>query len=91
MAGRRPPLAFPVRGAVNRLPSVVRLLGIGWYIAFCIVAGTVGGVFVDEALDRRPLFTMLGLFLGLLAAFLGGYVLLREALGMHPPPKRRDG
>lgn len=76
---------------MNRLPTALRLLGIGWYIAFCIVAGTVGGVFVDEALDRRPLFTMLGLFAGLIAAFVGVYALVKDVLGMRRPPDQREG
>lgn len=76
---------------MNRLPTSVRLLGIGWYVAFCIVGGTVAGVFIDAATDTRPLFTMLGLFLGLIAAFVGGYALLREALEVRQPQKRKDG
>jgi hypothetical protein len=76
---------------VNRLPTAARLLGIGWYVAFCIVAGTVGGLFIDGATDTRPLFTMLGLFLGLFMAFVGAYALLMEALGVRQPPKRKDG
>lgn|GEM_PF-956818 len=78
-------------GSPNRLPKALRLLGIGWYIAFCIVAGIVIGVFVDEALDKKPLFTMLGLFAGLLATFAGVYALVRDALSISRPPSRKDG
>ncbi len=75
---------------MNRLPPAVRLLGLGWYVAFCIVAGTVGGLFLDGAADTRPLFTMLGLFLGLLVALVGGYIMLLEALGLRHGPSRKD-
>lgn len=68
---------------MNRLPTVARLLGIGWYFAFCIVAGIIGGVFLDRWLGLPSVFTLLGLFLGLAAAFWGGYIMLLEALGMR--------
>ena len=75
---------------MSRLPPAMRLLGLGWYVAFCIVMWTVGGVLIDDAANTRPLFTMLGLFLGLLAALLGGYLLLMEALGFRQRPPRKD-
>ena len=86
--GRVPPGR---RGLVERLPAAVRLLGLGWYVAFCIVAGTVGGVAIDSAVETSPLFTLLGIFLGLIAAFGGGYILLVRSLGMGQPPKQKDG
>lgn len=82
---------LPDEGAsVRGLPTTVRLLGLGWYFAFCIVGGTVGGVFIDGAAGTRPLFTVLGLFLGLLAALAGGYILLMEALGRRQGPTGKD-
>jgi len=86
--GRLPP---DQRVFVQRLPAVVRLLGLGWYVAFCIVAGTVGGVAIDRVVEISPLFTLLGIFLGLIAAFGGGYILLMQALGMRQSPERKDG
>lgn len=65
---------------MGRLPPALRLIGIGWYFAICIVGGVVGGVYLDSRLDLTPLFTFLGLFLGLAAAFVGGYRLLIEVL-----------
>lgn len=73
---------------MNRLPTAVRLLGIGWYFAFCIVAGIIGGVLLDRWLGLPLVFTLLGLFLGLAAAFWGGYIMLLETLGLR---KRKDG
>jgi F0F1-type ATP synthase assembly protein I len=63
------------------LPPAIRLIGIGWYFAVCIVAGVVGGVFLDRAVDTTPWLTLLGLALGLLTAFWGGYRMLQEVLG----------
>jgi hypothetical protein len=73
---------------LGRLPPVVRLLGIGWYFAHCIVAGIIGGVLLDELLGWKPALTLLGLFLGLAAAFFGGYFLLLEELGLRQ--RRKD-
>jgi F0F1-type ATP synthase assembly protein I len=58
----------------------MRLLGIGWYFAMTIVGGIAGGFLLDTWLQTRPLFTLLGLFLGLALALFGGYVLLMRVL-----------
>jgi F0F1-type ATP synthase assembly protein I len=55
-------------------------MGIGWYFALCIALGIGGGVWLDSRLGISPLFTLLGLAVGLLAAFYGGYRMLVEAL-----------
>ena len=65
---------------MDRLPATARLIGIGWYFAVCIVVGVVGGFLLDKAVDTVPLFTLLGLMLGLFTAFYGGYRMLREVL-----------
>jgi hypothetical protein len=66
--------------ALQRLTPAIRLLGLGSYVATCIAGGTVGGYFLDEWLDTGRLFTLLGLALGLLMAFYGGYRMLTETL-----------
>lgn len=73
---------------MGRLPPAVRLLGIGWYFALCIVLGIVGGVLLDRQVGRDHIFTLIGLFLGLILAFFGGYVMLLEELGLR---QRRQG
>ena len=65
---------------MGRLSPALRLVGIGWYFALCIALGIGGGVWLDNRFDLSPLFTFLGLALGLLAAFYGGYRMLIEAL-----------
>jgi F0F1-type ATP synthase assembly protein I len=64
------------------LPPAARLIGIGWYVAVCIVFGIVGGVLLDRVAGTAPWLTLVGLFLGLLTAFYGGYRMLVEALGL---------
>jgi hypothetical protein len=70
---------------MGRLPPAVRLLGIGWYFALCIVLGIVGGVLLDRQVGKDHIFTLIGLFLGLILAFFGGYIMLLEVLGLRRP------
>lgn len=65
---------------MNRLPPTARLFGIGWYFAVCIIAGVVGGALLDRVAGIEPVLTLLGLALGLVLAFYGGYQMLMEAL-----------
>ena len=58
----------------------IRLLGLGWHIALSTVLGTLGGSWLDEKLDTRPIFTMVGLVLGLLLAGYGAFKLIRPLL-----------
>ncbi len=55
---------------------VARLLGVGWYVAICIVGGVWGGVWLDEKLGTGPLLLLIGLMLGLVIAGLGVYRML---------------
>ncbi|MFQ5879799.1 MAG: AtpZ/AtpI family protein [Dehalococcoidia bacterium] len=75
---------------MGRLPTAIGLIGIGWYFATCIVLGVLGGVWLDSIFDRRPLFTMLGLVLGLVLAGYGGYRMLVE-LVLKAPSDRGKG
>ncbi len=65
---------------LNRLPPTARLFGIGWYFAVCIIAGVVGGALLDRVAGTEPLLTLVGLALGLVLAFYGGYQMLMEVL-----------
>ncbi len=59
---------------------VFRLVGIGWFFALSILLGILAGVWLDGRADTRPLFTLIGLFLGLAVAFAGGYRMLAETV-----------
>jgi hypothetical protein len=65
---------------MTRLPPTIRLMGLGFYIAACIVGGVVGGLQLDRLLDTGRLFAVLGLFVGLAVALSGAYLLLMEVL-----------
>ena len=58
---------------MDRRLIALRLLGLGWYVALCIVVGAVGGVWLDKLSGLTPLFTLLGVLFGTVAAFYGLY------------------
>ena len=62
------------------LGLALRLLGMGWYIALCIISGAGIGVWLDKRLDVLPLFTLLGVLLGSGLAFYGVYKLVLPLL-----------
>ena len=55
-------------------------LGLGWYVAACIVVGAVGGIGLDKLLGLAPLFTLLGVLIGTVAAFYGLFKMVRPLL-----------
>lgn len=65
---------------MDRLGPVTQLLGLGSYLATCIAGGPILGFFIDRWLDTRPAFTMIGLALGLLIAFVGAYRMITTTL-----------
>ena len=65
---------------MTRLTPAIQLLGLGSYVATCIAGGTIGGFFLDKALDSGRIFTLAGLALGLAAAFYGGYRMLVDTI-----------
>ena len=58
---------------MDRRLIALRLLGLGWYVAMCIVVGAVGGIWLDRLSGLTPLFTLLGVLIGTVAAFYGLY------------------
>jgi F0F1-type ATP synthase assembly protein I len=74
------PSRVPRRLSFQGYPPAVRLIGIGWYFAICIVLGVGVGVLLDKHFDSRPVLTLIGLTLGLVSAFYGGYLELKEVL-----------
>ena len=59
---------------------VLQLIGVGWYIALCIVGGLFSGLWFDGKLDSLPVFTILGVVLGVVLAFYGIYKMLLPIL-----------
>jgi len=67
----------------KRWADVFRFVGIGWYIAVCILLGVLGGRWIGQQLEfssSEVIFTLLGLFLGLTVAFFGVYRMVKAIL-----------
>ena len=45
-----------------------RFLGVGFYIAFCIIIGVLGGLWLDRRFHTEPIFLLIGLVLGLVVS-----------------------
>jgi F0F1-type ATP synthase assembly protein I len=56
------------------------LAGLGGMLAGAVVVGLVAGLLVDHALGTSPVWTLVGIFVGILAAALGFWVRVRNAL-----------
>ena len=50
------------------LALLAKYIGIGWLVAICIAGATMLGLWVDGRLSTKPIFTIVGLILGLVAA-----------------------
>ena len=55
---------------------VARLLGVGWFVAACIVCGVWGGALLDGRLGTSPLCLLIGLAAGITVAGVGVYRML---------------
>lgn len=64
----------------KRLTAAMSLLGIGWYFAVSIIGGILGGWLLDGWLGTEPLFTLIGLALGMVIAFYGGLKALMRVM-----------
>ena len=62
----------------------VRLLGIGWYIAMCISGGAALGLWVDNVYGTSPIFTLFGVFLGVMLGMFGMILMLKLVLTDEP-------
>ena len=52
------------------------LMGAGWYFATCLVLGVLAGRWLDSYTSLEPVFTLLGIALGLTLAIGGGIRML---------------
>lgn len=58
------------------LPAL-KLTGIGFYVATCIAGGALLGWWLG---DKKPLFTIIGLVVGLIIAVYGVYRMIRNVI-----------
>ena len=65
-----------------------KLLGVGWFVAICIVGGAVIGIVLDKKLDTEPILSLVFLTLGTALALFGVWRML--APGIQKPKKPGD-
>ena len=75
---------------MNLWVLAVRLTGLGWYVALCIVFGIVGGLALDGLLETEPLFMLLGILLGSVVAFWGLYKMVQPLLNAAASQGKND-
>jgi len=59
---------------------LVTLASLGVSIAICVAGGVGLGIYLDDTTHRSPLFTLLGLALGLVLAVAVAYVQIKKFL-----------
>ena len=67
-----------------RWALALRLTGLGWYIALCIITGVVAGIFLDRWIGSGIIFLLVGVLFGTTLAFYGVY---RMVLPLMNEPK----
>jgi putative Ca2+/H+ antiporter (TMEM165/GDT1 family) len=65
--------------------------GLGFSIAFCIGVSILGGVWLDERLQSRPIFVLAGILFGLFGAASIMYSLARPRSRINSSPRSEDG
>ncbi len=73
---------------MERRLLALRLLGLGWYVAACIVVGVLVGIFLDQRFNTNPIFTLLGVLLGTFAAFYGLYKMVSPLFSSGSTPRK---
>ncbi|MDY6893410.1 MAG: AtpZ/AtpI family protein [Chloroflexota bacterium] len=66
----------------RRWAESLRFIGIGWYIAASVLLGTLGGRWIGQQIggSSEAIFTVVGLGVGLMVAFLGVYRMLKPLM-----------
>ena len=59
----------------------LRLSGLGFYIAACIVGGIALGIWLDRTFDTIVIFFLVGLIVGCTSAFYGTYRMVVPLFG----------
>jgi len=76
---------------LSELSPGVQLLGIGFYVATCIVLFTLGGRELDKVFDTGKLLTVIGIGIGLVLALYGGLRQLIDVLHAIDYRRRTEG
>ena len=60
--------------------TVLKMVGIGWYVGLCIGVGALLGMWGDDEFGLTPVLTLIGVGIGLLFAITGMYRMLIAVL-----------
>jgi F0F1-type ATP synthase assembly protein I len=63
--------------------TVWKLLGIGWYIAFCLLGGAALGWWLDKKFETGIILTLVCLTVGLVVALYGVYRMVRPLMNQN--------
>ena len=72
------------------LPIVFQLVGVGWYVAVCIIGGILAGLWIDQKLDTVPAFTLGGVVLGTVVAFYGVYKMVLPLMNQDQDSEKHN-
>ena len=67
--------------------TVLRLLGVGWFVALTISGFGLGGYLLDQRFDIGPVLTLIGLALGVSIALVGMYRMLMAVVSSTSRPE----
>ena len=76
---------------MKRWEAAFRLVGLGWYVGICIVLGVIGCLWLDNRLNSKPVFVIIGLLVGLVTAFYGVYRMILPNFGKFDNNKPGEG
>ena len=68
----------------------IRLTSLGWYVAFCIVGGIIGGIALDKFIGTVFVFTIIGVISGTILAFWGIYKMVQPMVYHSGNPSIKD-
>lgn len=68
--------------------TALRLTGLGWFIAVCIVLGILGGLWLGNFTGQVALLVLFGTVLGSVVAFYGVYRMILPAVYGSKNPNR---
>ena len=65
---------------MKRWTAALGLTGVGWYIGICIVLGVMGGLWLDNKFNTKPILVIVGLIFGIVVAFYGTYRMILPSI-----------
>jgi hypothetical protein len=75
-----PSAGISPQGKPQPSPGFLVLAGLGVSLAVCVAGGVGLGIYLDDVTHRSPLFTLLGLALGVVIAVAVAYVQIKKFL-----------